>query len=138
MASSHKPKARGPVNVPNAAALNVSSRVRRCAFSMVIIAVFIGAGVLPSPMISVVTPCDTLLAARPSPMVNGTADCPWMSMKPGAITRPVASMRVVACAVASMPAGAIVAIRSPRIPTSAAYHALPVPSIRRPFAITTS
>ncbi len=52
-----------------------------------------GAGVPPSPRISVVIPWVTLLTSRPSPNRKEPPDWPWMSMKPGATTRPVASTR---------------------------------------------
>ena len=45
---------------------------------------------MPSPVISVVTPCMIFDAARPSTRTLNS-DCPSMSMKPGATTRPVAS-----------------------------------------------
>ncbi len=79
---------------------------------------FTGAGVSPSPSISVVTPWVTLLMTRPSPVSSCSSDCPWMSMKPGATTIPFASMRLPARASASVPTGAMIAIRSPRSPTS--------------------
>src|ERR1051326_6629517 len=52
-----------------------------------------GAGVEPSPMISVVMPCATWLTTRPSPVRSAPADWPWISMKPGVTVRPRASMR---------------------------------------------
>ena len=61
---------------------------------------FCGAIELPSPVISVVMPCVILLAARLSTS-RLYSDCPIMSMKPGATTRRLASMRrrAVACGI---------------------------------------
>ena len=57
----------------------------------------------PSPRISVVMPCVTLLTERPSPRKFVPL---WMSMKPGATTSPRASMRCFAGNRWSDPAGA--------------------------------
>ena len=99
---------------------------------------FDGAGVSPSPRISVVTPCVVLLTAPPSPYTNASTDCPCMSMNPGTTIMPAASIRRAVCAASSVCGAATVAMRSPRIPMSARYHGLPVPSITRPLTITTS
>ena len=58
-----------------------------------------------------------------------------MSMKPGATTRPRASIRRPADIRASEP---IAAIRPARMPTSAWNQGVPVPSITRPCSITVS
>ena len=59
-------------------------------------------------------------------------------MKPGDTTLPAASIRVAAVALLSIPGGAMRAMRSPRMPRSAANQALPVPSITCPLVITMS
>jgi hypothetical protein len=69
----------------------------------------------PSPVISVVTPCVILLAARGSTRTLNS-DCPSMSMKPGATTRFDASIVVVALRPSSSP---IAEMRSPLMPMSA-------------------
>ena len=61
-----------------------------------------------------------------------------MSMKPGATTRPRASMNFAEGAPASSPRGAMRAIRSPRMATSPQNQGLPLPSTMRPLAITRS
>ena len=75
-------------------------------------------------------PCDTLLTTRPSPMVNWSRR---LSLDIDEARRHHLPRRIDArasrCAVASIPAGAMRAMRSPRMPMSAAYQALPVPSI---------
>ena len=76
IASSQAPKPCGPENVAAALAITESSCDISCAVVAFTIVAFTGAGVLPSPRISVVTPCDTLPASRPSPTVNAKADCP--------------------------------------------------------------
>ena len=78
-----------------------------------------GATVYASPRISVVTPCVSLPTSRPSPRRNRSPDCPWMSMKPGATTIPVASMRFAAVALPSCPGRTMRAMRSPLIARSA-------------------
>ena len=70
-----------------------------------------GAIDLPSPVISVVTPCVIFDAARPSTSTK-SSDWPSMSMKPGATTSPVTSMRVRAVAGDRSP---MAAMRSPAI-----------------------
>ena len=52
-----------------------------------------GAFVQPSPRISVVMPCVTLLTMRPSPVRKSSREWLWMSMNPGATTSPRASTR---------------------------------------------
>jgi hypothetical protein len=84
----------------------------------------------PSPVISVVIPCVILLAARGSTSTL-YSDCPSMSMKPGATTRRLASMRRFACVPSRRPTAAI---RSPTTQTSARNHGAPVPSTTRPPA----
>ena len=82
------------------------------------------------------TPCVTLLTARPSPeeLVAGRL---WMSMKPGATTRPRASMRRRAGAPAAAErcdtGDAVAADRD-----VAGNQALPVPSTILPPSRTTS
>ena len=88
----------------------------------------------PSPVISVVIPWVILLAARGSTRTL-YSDWPSMSMKPGATTRPVASMRRLARAPERSPTAAI---RSPITPTSARRQGAPVPSTTRPPAKTRS
>ncbi len=95
---------------------------------------FTGAMDLPSPVISVVTPCVIFDAARPSTSTK-SSDWPSMSMKPGATTRPVTSTRVGAVARLRSP---MAAMRSPEMARSARTHGAPVPSTRRPPAKTTS
>src|SRR5438552_3969468 len=56
-------------------------------------------------------------------------------MKPGAATSPRPSIRILAAAPSSSPTAAIV---SPRIPTSAKYHAPPEPSTTLAPVINTS
>jgi hypothetical protein len=51
-----------------------------------------GAGVSPSPRISVVTPWLTFPTTRESPNSSRPPEWPWMSMKPGETTCPDASM----------------------------------------------
>ncbi len=95
---------------------------------------FTGAMDLPSPVISVVTPCVIFEAARPSTSTK-SSDWPSMSMKPGATTSPVTSTRVVAAARLRSP---MATMRSPVMARSARTHGAPVPSTRRPPARTTS
>ena len=59
---------------------------------------FDGAGVSPSPRIIVVTPCVIMLDDAAVAERSCSYDWAWMSMKPGATTRPRASMRCVALA----------------------------------------
>lgn len=61
-----------------------------------------------------------------------------MSMKPGATTRPDASIRSRVRAPSSPPGGVMRAMRSPRMATSPRYHGLPDPSTIRPPVMTTS
>ena len=70
----------------------------------------------PSPVISVVMPCVSLLTACLS-MSRLVSDWPSMSMKPGATIRPLASMVRLATSVGS--ALPTKAMRSPMMPTSA-------------------
>ena len=79
IASSHAPKPCGPGYAPVPRGPPVANCPPAAVFS------FVGAGVPPSPRISVVMPCVTLLTDRPSPRKFVPL---WMSMKPGATTRP--------------------------------------------------
>ena len=81
----------------------------------VLVLPLIGAIDSPSPVISVVTPIMTLLIARGS-ISRYVSDWPSMSMKPGATTRPCASIGRVAVACESLP---ILTMRSPLIARSA-------------------
>ena len=65
----------------------------------------VGAGVVASPRISEVTPCEILPTTRPSANRSWCHECDWMSMNPGATTMPVASTRSFAAASASPPFG---------------------------------
>ncbi|HMM42404.1 MAG TPA: hypothetical protein PKA95_10920 [Thermomicrobiales bacterium] len=76
-----------------------------------------GAGVQPSPMISVVTPCVIFDRQRGS-RISGTIECDWISMNPGATTMPAASTTSAAEVGSIRPAGAIAATRSPASATS--------------------
>ncbi len=119
---------------------NVSNWVTPAASpAACIIAGLDGAFVVDSPMISVVTPIVTFETTRPSPSPRkAKREWLWMSMKPGATTMPEASMRRTAAASERTPGGVTATMRSPRIPTSPGYHALPVPSTMRPPSMTTS
>jgi hypothetical protein len=88
----------------------------------------IGAIEAPSPVTSVVIPWVIFDAARPSTSTL-YSDWPSRSMKPGAITRPVASTTRFALAPSSRP---MAAMRPSRTATSAANHGAPVPSTTRP------
>ena len=70
---------------------------------------FCGAIEAPSPVISVVMPCDNLLSERLSTS-RAISDWPSMSIKPGETTRPEASIVRLALAPARLP---MAAIRSP-------------------------
>ena len=70
----------------------------------------IGAGVLLSPRISVVTPWVTFERERRS-VRNGMIECDWMSMKPGQTTCPVASITSATSDRGITPAGATHATR---------------------------
>src|SRR6476661_6315570 len=98
------------------------------------IASFSGATDPPSPVISVVMPWK-IFDGRCGATMIVNSDCPSMSMKPGATTRPWASIVRLADAPARRP---IAAIRPSRMPTSAAYQGEPVPSITWPLTMTTS
>src|ERR1700677_3420199 len=52
---------------------------------------------LPSPVISVVIPCESLLNERLS-ISKDISDCPSMSINPGETICPVASITFLACA----------------------------------------
>src|ERR1700733_9849813 len=88
----------------------------------------------PSPVISLVMPCDNLLKERLS-ISKDSSDCPSISMNPGLTTSPDASMTRLALAPSSVP---MAAMRSPRIAISPAYHGFPVPSRMWPWRISTS
>ena len=79
IASSHAPKPCGPGYAPVPRGPPVANWPPAAVFS------FVGAGVPPSPRISVVMPCVTLLTDRPSPRKFVPL---WMSMNPGETTRP--------------------------------------------------
>ncbi len=113
IASSQFANPRAPANERNrrASALSVTRYIA-------ITWAFAGAGVAPSPRIIVVTPCVTMLTTRLSPRTSADPDCAWISMNPGATTRPRASIRRLALARASHPAGVMRAIRSPVMATS--------------------
>jgi hypothetical protein len=72
----------------------------RASSSSASTAAFVGAGVVASPRISVVTPCATLPTTRPSPRSSALQLWLWMSMNPGATIRSRASTRVAAGACA--------------------------------------
>ena len=99
-----------------------------------IIRSFTGAIEVPSPVISVVTPCMIFDAARPSTRTLNS-DWPSMSMNPGATTSPDASIVWRAGRPASRP---IAAIRSPVMAMSPSNQGAPVPSTMRPPVIRTS
>src|SRR6267378_3051880 len=82
---------------------------------------FCGAMEPPSPVISVVMPCESLLRERLS-IKREASDWPSMSMKPGATMRPLASISRLAWASRKSP---IAASRAPLTATSAAYQGLP-------------
>jgi len=113
IASSQRANPCAPANERNSRASAVS--VTRY---IAMILSFAGAGVSPSPMIMVVTPCVTMLITRLSPRSSSASDWAWMSMIPGATTSPRASMRRRAPACAKRPAGAMRAMRSPWMATS--------------------
>ncbi len=75
-------------------------------------------------------PCVILLAARESTSTL-YSDCPSMSMKPGATTSRLASMRRFAVGALRRPTAAM---RSPTTQTSARNQGAPVPSTTRPPA----
>src|SRR5262245_56994246 len=79
-------------------------------------------------MISVVTPCRTLLSAFG---LIGSTKSEWvlMSMKPGVTARPSASMPLLAC---PDRAGLIAAMRPAASAISARAPGLPLPSMRKP------
>ena len=78
----------------------------------------------PSPKICVVTPWRISPCERPS-TISDSVDHDSMLMKPGATASPAASTTVVAAAPARSPT---LAMRSPRMPTSARRPGAPVPS----------
>src|SRR5919108_5814759 len=86
------------------------------------------------PAISVVTPILSVLSA-PRLASRLQSECEWQSMKPGATTRPAASITRLAAADARSP---MAAMRSPATPRSARTHGAPLPSTIRPPRITTS
>ena len=88
----------------------------------------------PSPLISVVMPWK-ILDGRLGATSSVSSDWPSMSMKPGATTWPSASMLCRAAALSNRP---IAAIRPARMPMSPAYQGEPVPSMMRPWRMTTS
>src|ERR1035441_688985 len=94
----------------------------------------LGAIEAPSPVISVVIPCDSLLNARLS-ISSAISDCPSISTKPGQTTRPEASITRLALAPWNLP---IPAIRSPWMAKSPETHGFPAPSIILPFLMITS
>ncbi len=109
MARSQLSNPSGPPNRAIRSSARVSSSVRsESTFSLM------GALVEPSPMISVVMPCVTLLTTRPSPRSNAPREWLWMSMNPGATTKPRASIRPAAPAPARAPAWVMRTMRSPR------------------------
>ncbi len=111
IARSQVSKPRGPMNRRAAAAAG------RSPVRPPIVCSLTGAAVYASPRISVVTPWVSLPTLRPSPPRNPPPPL-WMSMKPGATTIPVASMRRRADRASSEPRRPIAAMRSPRMPTS--------------------
>jgi len=118
MSSSHARNPCGPEYAPVPRTPPVANWPPAAVFSLV------GAGVVPSPRISVVMPCVTLLTERPSPRKLVPL---WMSMKPGETTSPRASMRCFAGNRLSDPAGPIRAMWSPAIATSPGNDAAPGP-----------
>ena len=88
----------------------------------------IGKGEKPQlPVTSVVTPCETLLCARPS-SIRLMSECVWMSIRPGVATRPRAS--TTSRADTASP-GATATMRPPARPMSADRGDAPVPSTTR-------
>ena len=85
------------------------------------------------PATIVVTPMRTKLAAAGWSAISSA--WVWTSMKPGATTSPVASMRSVPSPAAILP---IASTRPPLMPTSARRGGVPVPSTTRPPVITMS
>src|SRR5581483_9684576 len=77
-----------------------------------------------APSNSVVTPWRTF-EGSPGLASSGRSEWAWTSMKPGARTSPLASTTRSA---AAEPRSPTAAIRSPSIPTSAAWAGLPEPS----------
>src|SRR5512147_2261380 len=92
---------------------------------------------LPSPVTSVVIPCVTFETARPSTRTL-YSDWPRRSTKPGATTRPRASILLFAAAFLSSGRVPTAAIRSERMATSEVKAGAPVPSTTRPPSKTRS
>src|SRR5262245_28221361 len=86
------------------------------------------------PVTIVVTPMRAKLS-QPGSRAISLSTCACTSTKPGATTRPLASSTCVAVALARSPTAAM---RSPRMPTSAARAAAPVPSTTWPPRISRS